>query len=80
MNSYLITGQDLDEIHSELAGNMCQNVVSVANVNFEHRIRQCISYDALNLDDVVLSPVINLPGCSLAFDWRETPDLFVIRC
>ena len=80
LNGYFVTGQDLNEIHSELAGNMCQNVVSVANVNFEHRIRQCIGYDALNLDYVVLSQVINLPGCSLAFDWRETPDLFVIRC
>ena len=76
---YFVTGQDPDEIHAELAGNVCQNDVSVANVNLEHSIRQCISYDALNLDYVVLSQVINLPGCSLAFDWRGTPDLFVIR-
>ena len=67
MNGYFVTGQDLNEIHSELAGNMCQNGVSVANVNFEHSIRQCIGYDALNLDYVVLSQVITLPGYSLAF-------------
>ena len=79
LNGYFVTGQDLNEIHSELAGNVCQYGVSVANVNFEHSIRQCIGYDALNLDYVVLSQVINLLGCSLAFDRRETPDLFVIR-
>ena len=67
MNGYFVTGQDLNEIHSELAGNVCQNGVSVANVNLEHSIRQCIGYDALNLDYVVLSQVITLPGYSLAF-------------
>ena len=25
LNGYLVTGQDLDKIHSELAGNVCQN-------------------------------------------------------
>jgi hypothetical protein len=54
--------------------------VSVANVDFEHSIRQCIGYDALNLDYVVLCQVITLPGYSLAFDWQEMPNLFVIRC
>ena len=80
MNSYLITGQDLDEIHAELAGNVCQNGVTVANVNSEHCIRQCIGYDALNLDYVVFCQVINLPGCSLAFPGSNKPGLFVIRC
>ena len=51
---YLVTGQDLDEIHPELAGNVCQNGVAVANVNLEHRIRQRIGDDALNFDYVVL--------------------------
>ena len=80
MNGYFVTGQDPDEVHTELAGNVGQNDVSVANVNLEHSIRQCISYDALNLDYVVLSQVITLPGYSLAFDWQEMPNLFVIRC
>ena len=67
LNGYFVTGQALNEIHSELAGNVCQNGVSVANVNLEHSIRQCIGYDALNLDYVVLSQVITHPGYSLAF-------------
>ena len=60
---------------SELAGNVCQNGVSVANVNFEHSIRQCISYDALNLDYVVLCQDVNLPGLCLAFVRRESGTL-----
>ena len=57
---YLVTGQDLDKVHSELAGNVCQNGVSVADVDSEHCIRQCIGYDALNLDYGVFCPVITL--------------------
>ena len=53
LNSYLVTGQDLDEIHAELAGNVCQNGVSVTDIYIEHSIRQRISYDALNFDYVV---------------------------
>ena len=80
MNGYFVTGQDPDEIHAELAGNVCQNDVSVADIDIEHSIRQCISYDALNLDYVVFCQVINLPGRFLASPWRGTPGLFVIRC
>ena len=53
LNRDLVTRQDLDKVHPELAGNMCQNNVSVANVNGEHCIRQRIDYDALKLDYVV---------------------------
>ena len=53
MNSYLVTGQDLDEIHAELAGNGCQNFVAVADIYIEHSVRQIVGNDALNLDYVV---------------------------
>ena len=79
LNGYLVTGQDLNEIHSELAGNVCQNGVSVANVNFEHCIRQCIGYDALNLDYVVFCQVRNLLGRRFAYPGLKMPGLFVIR-
>ena len=62
LNSYLVTGQDFNEIHTELAGNVCQNDVSVADVHIEHSVGQCIGYDALNLDYVVFCQVITLPG------------------
>ena len=61
LNRDLIAGQDLDKVHPELAGNMCQNGVSVANVDLEHRIRQCIGYDALNFNYVVLGQVYTPP-------------------
>ena len=80
LNGYLVTGQDLNEIHSEPAGNVCQNAVSIADVNLEHCIGQCISYDALKFDYVVFrSQVINLLGCVLASPGLRKPGLFVIR-
>ena len=80
LNSYLVTGQDLNEIHSKLAGNVCQNGVAVADIYVEHSIRQGIGYDALNLDYVVFCQVINLPGYCFAVAGSDKPDLFVIRC
>ena len=62
---YLVTGQDLDKVHSELAGNVCQNGVSIADIYIEHSIRQCIGYDALNLDYVVFCQSSNLLGHTL---------------
>ena len=80
LNSYLVTGQDLDEIHAELAGNGCQNFVAVTNVHAEHSVGQVVGNDALNLNYVVFSQVVNLPGCSLAFPGLSMPGLFVIHC
>ena len=81
MYGYLVTGQDLDKVHSELAGNGCQNCVAVADVHLEHSIRQVIGNNALNLDYVVFCQVVTLlTGQYFAFDRRGTPDLFVIRC
>jgi len=77
---YLVTGQDLNKVHSELAGNVSQNGMSIANINIEHRIRQCIGYDALNLDYVVFCQVLNLLGCYFAVLGLNKPSLFVIRC
>ena len=80
MNGYLVTGQDLDEIHSELAGNGCQNGVAVAEVYLKHCVGQIVGNDALNLDYVVFCQVINLPGRYFACPGSDKPGLFVIRC
>ena len=77
---YLVTGQDLDKVHTELAGNVCQNGVSIADIYLEHSIRQGIDYDALNLDYVVFYQVVNLPGYCFAGVGLNKPNLFVIRC
>ena len=80
MNGYLVTGQDLDEIHSELAGNGCQNGVAIAEIHLKHCVGQIVGNDALNLDYVVFCQVVNLLGCSLAVPGSNKPGLFVIRC
>ena len=80
MYGYLVTGQDLDKVHSELAGYVCQNGVSIADIYLEHSIRQGIDYDALNLDYVVFCQVVNLPGYCFAGVGLNKPNLFVIRC
>ena len=84
MNSYLITGQDLDKVHAELAGNGCQNFVAVADVYIEHSVRQIVGNDALNLDYVVFCQAVNLLGCYFAVPgltyYINRPGLFVIRC
>ena len=51
--SYLVTGQDLDKVHTELAGNGCQNGVTVADVYLEHCVGQVVGNDTLNLNYVV---------------------------
>ena len=79
MNGYLVTGQDLDKVHTELAGNGGQNGVAVADIHLKHCVGQVVGNDALNLDYVVFCQVVNLPGCSLASPWQEKPGLFVIR-
>ena len=50
---YLVTGQDLDKVHTELAGNGCQNGVAIADIYLKHCVGQVVGNDALNLDYVV---------------------------
>ena len=62
MYGYLVTGQDLNKVHSELAGNGGQNGVAVADVYLEHCVGQVIGNDTLDLNYVVFCQVINLLG------------------
>ena len=80
LNSYLVTGQDLDKIHTKLAGNVGQDGVAIADVHIEHGVGQCIRHDALNLNYVVFCQVINLPGYCFAYPGLNKPGLSVIRC
>ena len=78
MHRDFITGQNLDKVHPELAGNMRQNGVPAADINGEHCIRQCIGNDALKFDYVVFCQVMNLLGRLLARPGSGKPGLFVI--
>ena len=77
MQRYLVTGQDLNEIHSELAGNGRQNGVTVADIYLEHCIGQVVGNDTLNLNYVVFCQVKYPPMALLCLN---KPSLFVIRC
>ena len=61
LNGHLVAGQDLDKVHPELTGNVRQNNMSIADINAEHGIRQCIGYDALELNYVVFCQVYEPP-------------------
>ena len=77
---YLVTGQDLDKVHSELAGNGGQNGVAVADIDLEHCVRKVVGNDALNLNYVVFCQVVNLQWLYFAAPGSNKPGLFVIRC
>jgi len=53
LNGYLVTGQDLNKVHSELAGNGGQNGVAVADIYLKHCVGQVVGNDTLNLNYVV---------------------------
>ena len=80
LQCYLVTGQDLNEVHSELAGNGCQNGVAVADVYLKHCVGQVVGNDTLNLNYVVFCQVVNLQWDYLAVPGLSKPGLFVIRC
>ena len=50
-----VAGQDTDEVHPQLAGNVSQDGVSVADVHHEHGVRQRFHDCALELNNVVFS-------------------------
>ena len=72
MNGYLVTGQDLDKVHSELAGNGRQNRMAIADIHFKHGVGQVVRYDSLNFDYVVFCQVRNLLGRYLHLSAQES--------
>ena len=50
----LITGEDLDIIHAELARNMSGDDVPIGKLNLEYGIRQSLNYRTLEFYNVVL--------------------------
>ena len=80
LNGYLVTGQDLDKVHSQLAGNGGQNGVAIADIDLKHCVGQVVGYDTLNLNYVVFCQVVNLPGRYFACLGYGKPSLFVIHC
>src|SRR3990170_759863 len=55
-----VTGQDPDEVHPHLAGDVGEDPVAVLQLDPEHRVRQRLHHGALHLDRVVLR-LLRLP-------------------
>ena len=54
---YLIAGQDADVVHAQLAGDMRQDDVAVADINPERRVGQGFDDRALKLDHIVFRQI-----------------------
>ena len=54
LNSYLITGQYSDIVHSELSGYMSVYYMSVRELNLEVSVGQCLNYLTFIFDNIVL--------------------------
>src|SRR5690606_32691598 len=53
LHDHAVLGDDADVVLPHLSGDRCQNLVSVGELNAEHRVGQRLGYDALDLDDTV---------------------------
>ena len=53
LNGHLVAGQDADEVHPQLAGNMCQDDVSISDIHMERGIGQGLGDDALQFDHII---------------------------
>jgi hypothetical protein len=53
-----IAGQDADEVHAQLAGDVCQNAVAVLEFDGEHSVGQRLQHGSLDLYCVLLSHVL----------------------
>ena len=53
LNGDFVAGEYPDKIHPELAGNMRQNDVAIADIYLEHGVGQGFNYRALEFDYVV---------------------------
>src|SRR5664279_193234 len=53
-----IAGQDADEVHAQLAGDVCQNAVAVLEFDGEHGVGQRLQHGPFDLYRVLLSHVL----------------------
>ena len=61
LNCHLIAGQDADEVHAQLAGDVSQDDVAVADVHVERGVGQGLGHNAFQLDHIVFCQSNFLP-------------------
>ena len=54
LNSYAVTGQNSDIVHSELSRNMSSNNMLVRKLYFKGRIGQCLNYHTFKFYNIIL--------------------------
>jgi len=54
LHSDSVAGQDADEVHSQLAGDVRENAVAVLEFDREHGVGQWLQHRPLDLDCVLL--------------------------
>ena len=75
----LVAGQDPNEIHSEFSGNMCQNRVSISNVNLERCIGQCFYHNTFHFDHIGFCQTLSLlVRLDFLVESRECPAKFTV--
>ena len=58
----LIAGENPDEVHSELTGDMSKDRVTLADIYHKHRVGQGLDYRALEFDYIVFCQSKFPPG------------------
>ena len=61
LNGYFVSGQDADEVHAQLAGDVSQDDVAVSDVHMERGIGQGLGHNAFQLDHIVFCQSNFLP-------------------
>lgn len=54
-----VLGEDTDVVLTHLAGDVCEHLVPVVQLNAEHRVRQGLDDLALNLDGAFFSHILH---------------------
>ena len=57
----LVTGQDADVVHTQLAGNVSQDNVTITDVHIERGVGQGFGDDALQFNHIVFSQSVIPP-------------------
>ena len=52
LHRHLVTGEDTDEVHAELSGDMGQDNVPIPDVHMEGRVGQGLGDDPFQLDHI----------------------------
>ena len=53
LNNYFVFWQNTNVVLTHFSRNVCQNFVTISQLNSEHCVRECLNYRPLDLNDAV---------------------------